>query len=144
MPELSFLPVEDIRYQLLPEIIRLLADVGNTSNLRVSSSYMILDREYLKKVRALITNVYLYISSAKVTDDISKRKLLDEMSQELLAYDDYIRWGRVDYRVLMYILSRIMEILNSVTGTYGVKANPYGEEAERPSGKQTRNLRILG
>jgi hypothetical protein len=143
MPEPAFIPVEDIRYQLLPEIIRLLSEVGNTSNLKVSTSYRVLDEEYLKKVRALITNVYLYVSSAKVTDDETKRRLLDGILQELMDYDDYIRWGRVDYRVLMHILSRVVWILNLVTGTYGIKANPYGEEA-RPSGRQTRNFRILG
>jgi len=143
MPEPTFVPVGDIRYQLLPEIIRVLLDVGNTSNLRVSASYRVLDNEYLKKVRTLITNVYLYVSSARVTDDLSKRKLLDGMLQELMSYDDYLRWGKPDYRVLMYILSRIVWIINSVTGTYDIKVNPYNEES-RPTGRQTRNFRILG
>jgi hypothetical protein len=143
MADASFLPVGDIRYQLLPEIIRLLQEVGNTSNLEVSANYRVLDEEYLKKVRALITNIFLYVSSAKVTDDESKRRYLDGILQELMTYDDYIRWGRVDYRVLMYILSRIVWILNLVTGTYGIKVNPYEEES-RPSERQRRNFRILG
>jgi hypothetical protein len=143
MADTSFLPVGDIRYQLLPEIIRLLQEVGNTSNLEVSANYRVLDEEYLKKVRALITNIFLYVSSAKVTDDGSKRKYLDGILQELMTYDDYIRWGRVDYRVLMYILSRIVWILNLVTGTYGIKVNPYEEET-RPPERQRRNFRILG
>jgi len=143
MPEPAFAPIGDIRYQLLPEIVRLLTEVGNTSNLRVSANYRVLDEEYLKKVRALITNVYLYVSSAKVTDDASKRRLLDGILQELMDYDDYIRGGRVDYRVLMHILSRVVWILNLVTGTYDIKANPYREEI-RPPERQTRNFRILG
>ena len=142
MPESSFSPFGDIRYQLLPEIIRLLSEVGNTSNLKVSASYKVLDDDYLKKVRSLITNVYLYVSSAKVTDDISKRNLLDGILLELLDYDDYIRWGRVDYRVLMHILGRIVWILNSVTGTYDIKINPYGVEFKQPE-KKTKRYKIL-
>ena len=142
MPEPAFLPVEDIRYQLLPEIIRLLSEVGNTSNLRVSAGYRVLDKEYLKKVRALITNVYIYVSSAKVTDDLSKRRQLDGILTELMNYDDYLRWGVPDYRVLMYILSRISEIINSVTGRYGIKVNLYGEES-KPSERPIRKPRIL-
>ncbi len=143
MPEPVFAPAEDIRYQLLPEIIRLLSEVGNTSNLKVSASYRVLDNEYLKKVRALITNVFLYVSSAKVTDDKAKIRLLDKILLELLDYDDYIRWGRVDYRVLMHILSRIMEILSSITGGYTIKSNLY-EEGPKSSEKQKRNFKILG
>jgi hypothetical protein len=143
MADVSFLPVGDIRYQLLPEIIRLLQEVGNTSNLNVSASYRVLDDDYLKKVRSLITNVYLYVSSAKVTDDESKKRILEGILLELLSYDDYIRWGRVDYRVLMHILSRIMEILSSVTGGYTIKENLYGEES-RPPERQRRNFKILG
>jgi len=142
MPEPVFAPAEDIRYQLLPEIIRLLSEVGNTSNLKVSASYRVLDNEYLKKVRALITNVFLYVSSAKVTDDKAKLKLLDKILLELLDYDDYIRWGRVDYKVLMYILSRISWILNSVTGTYGIKINPYEAEFKQPE-KKSKRYKIL-
>jgi hypothetical protein len=142
MPEPVFAPTEDIRYQLLPEIIRLLSEVGNTSNLKVSASYRVLDNEYLKKVRALITNVFLYVSSAKVTDDKAKLRLLDKILLELLDYDDYIRWGRVDYKVLMYILSRISWILNSVTGTYGIKINPYEVEPKQPE-KKSKRYKIL-
>jgi hypothetical protein len=142
MPEPVFASVSDIRYQLLPEIIRLLAEVGNTGDLKVSASYKVLDKEYLKKVRALITNVYLYVSSAKVTDDKSKLELLDGILLELLDYDDYIRWGRVDYKVLMYILSRISWILNSVTGTYGVKTDLYGIEPKQ-SEKKSKKYKIL-
>ncbi len=142
MNETPTVPVGDIRYQLLPEIVRLLSEVGNTSNLKISANYRVLDEEYLKKVRALITNVYLYVSSAKITDDESKRNILDGVLYELMGYDDYIRWGKVDYRVLMYILGRIVWILNSVTGTYGIKANLYKEEF-KSSEKQTRKPKIL-
>jgi hypothetical protein len=142
MSDGSLAPIGDIRYQLLPEIVRLLQEVGNTSNLRVSSNYRVLDQEYLKKVRALITSIFLYVSSAKITDDDSKRRLLDGLLLELLDYDDYIRWGRVDYRVLMSILSRISWILNSVTGTYDIKVNPYAGEF-KSSKKKTKNYKIL-
>ena len=143
MADTSFLSLGDLRYQLLPEIIRLLQEVGNTSNLYVSANYRVLDEEYLKKVRSLITNVYLYVSSAKVTDDLSKKRTLEEILLELMTYDDYIRWGRVDYRVLMHILSRIMEILSSITGGYTIKSNLY-EEGPKSSEKQKRNFKILG
>jgi len=143
MADTSYLPVGDIKYQLLPEILRLLQEVGNTSNLKVSASYRVLDDDYLKKVRSLITNVYLYVSSAKVTDDESKRRVLEGLLRELLAYDDYIRWGRVDYKVLMYILSRIMEILSSITSGYTIKAELYREESKPPE-TQKRRFNILG
>lgn len=143
MVDASFLSLGDIRYQLLPEIIRLLQEVGNTSNLYVSANYRVLDEEYLKKVRSLITNVYLYVSSAKVTDDLSKKRALEGVLLELMTYDDYIRWGRVDYRVLMRILSRIMEILSSITGRYTVESNLY-EEGSKPPERQKRNFKILG
>jgi hypothetical protein len=143
MADTSFLPVGDIRYQLLPEIIRLLQEVGNTSNVHVSASHRVLDEDYLKKVRSLITNVYLYVSSAKVTDDESKKRVLEGILLELMTYDDYIRWGRVDYRVLMRILSRIMEVLSSITGGYTIKANLY-EEGSKPPERQRRNFKILG
>jgi len=143
MVDTSFLSLGDIRYQLLPEIIRLLQEVGNTSNLYVSANYRVLDEEYLKKVRSLITNVYLYVSSAKVTDDLSKKRALEGVLLELMTYDDYIRWGRVDYRVLMRILSRIMEILSSITGRYTVESNLY-EEGSKPPERQKRNFKILG
>ncbi|MFZ8800846.1 MAG: hypothetical protein ACO2ON_01550 [Candidatus Nanopusillus sp.] len=142
MNEIPAISTGDIRYYLLPEIIRLLSEVGNTSNLKVSVNYRVLDEEYLKKVRALITNVYLYVSSAKITDDESKRNLLNKILYELLNYDDYIRWGKVDYRILMSILSRIVWILNSVTGAYDVRANLYKEEF-KPREKQIRKPRIL-
>jgi hypothetical protein len=143
MADFQPIPIEDIRYQLLPDIVRLLLEVGNTSNLKVSTSDRVLDEEYLNKVKALITNVYLYVSSAKVTDDESTKKLLDGMLHELMEYDDYLRWNRVDYKVLMYILSRVVGILNSVTGTYNIKVNPY-KEAYNPSERQRRNFKILG
>jgi hypothetical protein len=143
MVDASFLSLGDIRYQLLPEIIRLLQEVGNTSNLYVSANYRVLDEEYLKKVRSLITNVYLYVSSAKVTDDLSKKRALEGVLLELMTYDDYIRWGRVDYRVLMRILSRIVEILSSITGRYTVESNLY-EEGSKPPERQKRNFKILG
>ncbi len=54
-----------------------------------------------------------------------------------------ILWGRVDYRVLMHILSRIMEILSSITGGYTIKSNLY-EEGPKSSEKQKRNFKILG
>lgn len=142
MAEFQPIPIEDIRYQLLPDIVRILQEVGNTSNLRVSSNYKVLDQEYLKKVRALITNIFLYVSSARVTDDESTKRLLDGILSELLDYDDYIRWGRVDYRVLMYILSRVVGILNSITGTYKIKANPYSDEFKQPENK-TKRYKIL-
>jgi hypothetical protein len=142
MADTSFLSLGDLRYQLLPEIIRLLQEVGNTSNLYVSANYRVLDENYLKKVRSLITNVYLYVSSAKVTDDLSKKGTLEKILLELMTYDDYIRWGKVDYRVLMYILSRIMEILSAVTGGYTIKSNLY-EEEPKFSEKQKRNFKIL-
>jgi hypothetical protein len=142
MADTSFLSLGDLRYQLLPEIIRLLQEVGNTSNLYVSANYRVLDENYLKKVRSLITNVYLYVSSAKVTDDLSKKGTLEKILLELMTYDDYIRWGKVDYRVLMYILSRIMEILSAVTGGYTIKSNLY-EEGPKSSEKQKRNFKIL-
>ncbi len=143
MADTSFLSLGDLRYQLLPEIIRLLQEVGNTSSLYVSANYRVLDEEYLKKVRSLITNVYLYVSSAKVTDDLSKKGTLEKTLLELMTYDDYIRWGRVNYRVLMHILSRIMEILSSITGGYTIKSNLY-EEGPKSSEKQKRNFKILG
>jgi hypothetical protein len=143
MVDTSFLAFGDIRYQLLPEIIRLLQEVGNTSNLYVSANYRVLDEEYLKKVRSLITNVYLYVSSAKVTDDLSKKRALEGVLLELMTYDDYIRWGRVDYRFLMLILSRIVEILSSITGRYTVESNLY-EEGSKPPERQKRNFKILG
>ncbi len=90
MADTSFLSLGDLRYQLLPEIIRLLQEVGNTSNLYVSANYRVLDENYLKKVRSLITNVYLYVSSAKVTDDLSKKGTLEKILLELMTYDDYI------------------------------------------------------
>jgi len=142
MADFQPIPVEDIRYQLLPEIVRVLQEVGNTSNLRVSSNYRVLDQEYLRKVRVLITNTFLYVSSARVTDDESTKKYLDGMLSELLDYDDYIRWGRVDYRVLMYILSRIVEMLNSITGTYRIKSNIYSDEFKQPENK-TKRYKIL-
>jgi hypothetical protein len=123
--------IGDLRPSLLLEISRLLNEVSDYSNVKVSNSYKILDRDYIKKVRTLISKTRIYISAVySVTDNPTKRKTLEKAKSELLRWELYFRKGRINYFVLEHVLGRITEIINSATGIYGLRTNPYEEEQE--------------
>ena len=123
--------IGDLRPSLFLEISRLLNEVSDYSNIKVSNSYKILDRDYIKKVRTLISKTRIYISAVySVTDNPMKRKTLEKVKSELLRWELYFRKGRINYFVLEHVLGRISEIINSATGIYGLRTNPYEEEQE--------------
>jgi hypothetical protein len=123
--------IGDLRPSLLMEISRLLNEVSDYSNIKVSNSYKILDREYIKKVRTLISKTRIYISAVySVTDNPKKRETLKKAKYELLRWELYFRKGKINYFVLEHVLGRITEIINSATGIYGLRTNPYEEEEE--------------
>ena len=123
--------IGDLRPSLLLEISRLLNEVSDYSNVKVSNSYKILDRDYIKKVRTLISKTRIYISAVySVTDNPKKRETLRKAKSELLRWELYFRKGRINYFVLEHVLGRITEIINSATGIYGLRTNPYEEEEE--------------
>ncbi len=113
--------------ELLLEIKKLLSEVTDISNLRISSDYKVVDRNYLNKVRTLILKVSLLISHAlSISENPYKREALEEAKISLDLYDIYLKKGKVNYFVLKYILSDISNIIGIATSSYGIK--PESEE----------------
>ncbi len=84
--------IGDLRPSLLLEISRLLNEVSDYSNVKVSNSYKILDRDYIKKVRTLISKTRIYISAVySVTDNPKKRETLRKAKYELLRWELYFK-----------------------------------------------------
>ena len=114
--------------ELLWEIKKLLNEVSDISNLRVSNNYRVVDRNYLNKVRTLILKVSLLVSHAlSISENPYKREALEEAKFSLDLYDIYLKKGQVNYFVLKYILSEISNIIGIATSSYGVKPESYEE-----------------
>jgi len=117
--------------ELLWEIKKLLSEVTDISNLRISGNYKVVDKNYLNKVRTLILKVSLLISHAlSISENPYKREALEEAKISLDLYDIYLKKGQVNYFVLKYILSDISNIIGIATSSYGIKPEseeyPYG------------------
>jgi len=117
--------------ELLLEIKKLLNEVSDISNLRVSNNYRVVDRNYLNKVRTLILKVSLLVSHAlSISENPYKRNALEDAKLTLDLYDIYLKKGQVNYFVLKYILSEISNIIGIATSSYGIKPEfgeyPYG------------------
>jgi len=113
--------------ELLWEIKKLLSEVTDISNLRISNDYRVVDRQYLNKVRTLILKVSLLVSHAlSISENPYKRVMLEKAKLDLDLYDLYLKKGQVNYFALKYILSDISNIIGIATSSYGMK--PLTEE----------------
>jgi len=128
--------------ELLWEIKKLLNEVTDISNLKVSNNYKVIDRNYLNKVRALVLKVGLLVSHAlSISENPYKRKALEEAKLSLDLYDIYLKKGQVNYFVLKYILSDISKIIGIATSSYGIK--PESEEEYGPNSGFSGSVDIL-